>query len=354
VVDEEKDEAFSIKYISSSEESSSYESSHSFEKERNSKPKRLKKRTKLPKDPETLKKIANQCKWCKIIFKTIQEYRAHRPKFASIKDHGRKQNKKRRCTLCPTFFEYHNKAEVIHMACVHGIFTVQPTLNCTHCDLKFNEQGLLWLHKQKVHSVSNADNLKSKCEMCLKYFYSSKNLKVHKKSVHFGNKESQEGRQIENIKCFLCADSQFISLEGLKVHEESKEHQDNLKSRITVHCNVCRANFHGDVEALQLHLKMAEHEEEVQKLGNYDQGKFCVPCRQEFETFEQLKIHEACGVEHKEICEAFQQSTERNEKVNETFICDVCAKVFKSKYFLQQHLNKFHPPGGHKCKVIVG
>jgi len=177
---------------------------------------------------------------------------------------------------------------------LYGILIKEATLSCSHCDEMFKNERLLSYHKLYTHFVEEEKNGVSQCDLCLRYFQNTKNLKLHKTSLHYGRKEPKKGMKPQNIQCFICLDSpNYLNVEELKGHQESECHKEKVKSQVKVFCNVCKLNFEGDIEALQVHLKGEDHKKELDFLGEFYRSKFCVPCRKTFDSFEELKNHAA-------------------------------------------------------------
>jgi len=95
---------------------------------------------------------------------------------------------------------------------------------------------------------------------------------------------------------------------------------------------VCKKNFDKYIEGLQMHLKSKEHEKKVKE----------------------LKKHEAVGEAHRKSCEEYKRTQEKEKlESRNKVMCHGCSQMFKGKAALSSHVNRFHPTGGHKCKVCV-
>jgi len=289
------------------------------------------------------------CFSCLEIFKTRQELNEHKKSAHGERAPTGWRKDELKCCLCGVKFEGRASFRKRHMFIKHGIFVEEPTIHCSHCDLVFNDSTLLMQHKLKFHSVGSKED-GTQCEMCLKFLSSKNYLELHKVNVHTVN-----GQLVEIYKCGLCRDAlEYLTGEGLADHENSEEHKLEVSKRVSVYCNACRKSFNGDVKALKNHLGRDEHTKELETLGEFERNRFCVPCRQNFETFEELVEHEKTGVGHRNLCSEFRMNQTSEEAPLEVpLICHACPKSFDHQSVLDSHLAKCHPPAGHVCKVRV-
>jgi len=295
---------------------------------------------------------------CSSNFKTDEELihhkdSVHNGRTVKVKYRRKVRQKGIKCKFCP--MRLLSKFGMLnHLKTDHKTEAPQQTLPCSHCDLIFQDTIHLKRHKLGVHQFGSKEQGHYQCGFCLKYFSDISYHKSHVKIVHYkGFKPSTTGQLPDNIKCFNCVGCPYYSTEEeLKAHEDTEEHKNEINSRISVFCNVCKKNFKGSLEALKDHIESEDHQNELESLGNFERETFCIPCRVPFESFQDLCKHEGRSLDHKNICKEFRENQlEENMKGKSSLICHACHNVFDCRIELEKHIKKFHPLNGHFCKV---
>jgi len=291
------------------------------------------------------------CPQCAMYFKSKQEYNDHKGIVHKDWAHRKWKEEDQKCKICGNNFFFSVAFRRNHMASQHGILLDDCDLiHCTHCDMVFNVKKIFNSHKLNVHKVGCKEQ-NFQCEICLKFLSAKKGLWDHKRIMH-GIEKDTKTPMGQIYKCFLCPGSAaYDKAEDLLEHEETEEHKKEVLSRISVHCNVCRINFDGNADALSTHLKGEEHKKQLADLGDFETNKFCVPCRQNFDSFEELKKHEELAFSHQKNCAEFRDTNKDLQELQTPSSCPICSRTFTYQVLLDRHMRRFHPLMGHKCKV---
>ena len=134
---------------------------------------------------------------------------------------------------------------------------------CDSCDMKFNTNKELQLHKQNEHE---ADKYPFKCPHCPKRAKTENYLNQHIERVHL---------KIKNFKCSECG-KEFYSKPELDVHYKSV----HLKMK-PFECETCHKRF-----PTESHLKA-----HISRVHNEIKNVICEFCGKAFHQEYELKVH---------------------------------------------------------------
>ena len=189
---------------------------------------------------------------------------------------------------------------------------------------KFSRDRHINIHHNKTHTRSKPVSELSKCLICGKVFTHKSSLARHAKTHE---------TKVVNYSCDQC-DKIFSREDNLFQHRERihglfKISLDAIVDSGTgFKCEMCKAKFGKDREALETHIikKVCiekENKIEINKDGCY----LCSKCDKVFLDKSSLIRHQKC--KHK-------------EGVFNTFKCSLCEKTFSYKCTLKKHIGKFH------------
>ena len=246
-----------------------------------------------------------QCKFCQKIFKNFKSLEAHE---------GVKHERK--CKYCDLRFT--TKGKVMTHKVIHR-------RNCdlciSFCSKEETEEELL-LHKKTRHW--------KKCNYCIEYFPTSKELEDHKNLMH-------------QYICNICNKTASKTIEELFLHKKS--------SHMTK-CSKCDELFPKTKEGRNDSL---EHFRKTHWCK-------CEICDQRFKNIKDLQIHVTKAKKHMKKCkhcdEQFAKTVEGNRdflehiKIEHTWKCDKCDWVSPFETDLNDHFWKKHNFGCKTCGFV--
>jgi len=189
--------------------------------------------------------------------------------------------------------EYSRKRIKEHVKAVHAI----DGGNCPKCEKYFPTSKYLKNHFTQVHLKEHIKEPFYLCQCCSKEFEASK-LKAHIRNYHGG----------KNLSCDLCEKS-YESVKHFKAHKEMAH------SVTEVACHICFKKF-SHKHYLRQHIRLI-HE-------SVEHAVECDECGKSFGNSSRLN-------HHTRAVHRIQTST-----------CTVCCKIYKNKYLLKKHVQKYH------------
>ena len=286
------------------------------------------------------------CNTCRKVIKT-SKLRLH------MRSHS---ERKFRCKLCYKGFT-RNKYLVSHENIIHKneteLLSTEITEedlkhNCNRCELKFITEQLLDRHT-KEHQEKQPLPMKE-CRLCYKEFKTSKELKLHEKTVHKNDFEYL-GRNILDsellYKCSNC-DKRFvkesISLIHQKRHDLEKFEFLRAESCISdeasprrFECKFCYKK-HDKFSVLLSHIQL-HHKTDIHRIGEkiitLDLAYFCKACDLGF-------ISEPILTYHNKRIHKSSTNTSVTKSVQPTEECKHCPQKFTHHSSLRRHYKANH------------
>lgn len=293
-------------------------------------------------DPASINGPIFECKYCKLLFPTLQTTREH-----VSKDHP----KTFECGICEKKFRsveavfqhkeghfrgkqgsvpvgklsntdtaaYVNQqsVQVAHYTgptppptnSVTELLNAPPgaTYKCKYCDLVF------WQLKVTVDHISTCHPKVFPCTICTEKFRTADELDEHK-DKHFKAVElDKQKREARRVKCEVCgrmiSDARAL-INHMRTHTGDRPYQ----------CNICEKRFIVPA-LLKNHMNM----------HNNSWPHVCVHCGRGFDAMNKL-------VEH-----------ERLHTGERPFVCEVCNRGFRTKVGLKSHVDVHDDLGKHAC-----
>jgi uncharacterized Zn-finger protein len=294
-------------------------------------------------DPATINGPIYECKYCKLLFPTLQTTREH-----VSKDHP----KQFECEVCSKKFrsieavfehkESHFRGKensaipdskltppaatpptqqdaptVAHYTgpapppanSVSDLLNAPPgaTYKCKYCDLVF------WQLKVTVDHIATFHPKVFNCNICTEKFRTNDELEDHKQK-HFKAVElDKQKREARRVKCEVCgrmiSDARAL-VNHMRTHTGDRPYQ----------CNICEKRFIVPA-LLKNHMNM----------HNNSWPHVCVHCGRGFDAMNKL-------VEH-----------ERLHTGERPFVCEVCNRGFRTKVGLKSHIDVHDDLGKHAC-----
>ena len=169
------------------------------------------------------------------------------------------------------------------------------------CDVFYQSKDELYCHVEEKHNKSSSYT----CLHCEKLFFSPHRLNKHLELTH-------QLKPFDNLTCLWCH-KKFETARRATCHMRN-EHSN---SRI-LKCDVCHKEF-DNKQALQTHQKNKH-------MGQKPRFT-CHFCGKEYAHITQFKIHVECHMKKTKDVE-----------------CDVCNKLFHSKFEINYHKKSLHVP----------
>eukprot|EP01083_Nonionella_stella_P039588 107654_1 len=222
---------------------------------------------------------------------------------------------------------------------------IKRPFKCVECDLSYTQESSLKRHRKKIHSASK----QTKCDVCGQQCSNAFELKQHKSKRHdmtvslypcsscrsvFIKKKLlyKHIRTAHNGYPFECGEckQKFKYYLNLKEHEKNKHNKNSKKNkkkkdttRYAVECNDCEATF-ADKQQLNRHRNM------VHAVINPNPLE-CDVCGKVFATKYNVVLHKTVHTDER------------------PFSCEYCDKTFKIQNYLTTHIKKAHKKNPWKC-----
>jgi len=226
---------------------------------------------------------------------------------------------------------------------IRRMHIIHDEFKCDNCDESFRRIDSLKRHIRKIHT----NNEKIKCDSCDQNFRRKESLKQHMKtcSVNEPLLDEEQAQPVKPLRkgnrCHLCKlpvntfrkhyKLKHSSVPGQMVHEYK---QFLAFNNLDFLCTVCKKSFQS-AKNLRIHTRI-KHTEYT--------GTFpCDTCGREFQQIITLKKH-IFNFHSENLTSCV--NTAGDEK---SFICDLCAKVFKSDEDLKIHM--WIHSKSFKCRV---
>lgn len=284
----------------------------------------------------TLNRKRFECKKCKRVFKTPMKLNKH-----IIIDHecdkvpnltGTEETFK--CSICSEHFtdrkEYYD-----HVNC----HLIQKAVICDICDVEFNNELYLEVHKQRMHS----SNSHPTCTECRQVFDSEDGLNKHFEEKHM---ISYERAQEEKFVCSSC-DQFFNRKIDLYEHypkckfpktavniEKRKRYVKNVNPQNLINCELCNKT-----------LAIGQYDRHIKTIHPVDSVPPCPFCQGSFSTLKELEEHIADS--HPKSEAPPNPKTSDNKK---SYDCKYCGRILCSAYSLRNHLEIHEKPKILECK----
>jgi len=223
-------------------------------------------------------------------------------------------------------------------------------ITCEYCDEIFKDERKVKSHRLIVHGAGSNEDGHLQCEYCLKFYNHTSGMRYHKRLIHFNcpvhlrrdysglSEESRFDLKVETIKCHVCKGSEICaSVQELKEHERTEEHDKEVKAKIAIHCNVCRESFNGNSKAFKDHLESEGHAKELESLGEFNAAEFCIPCRVVLGEGESAWNKHNLSASHRTRCE-FKEKAKEKLRLE----CPDCPMVFELQSRFDRHLKEKH------------
>lgn len=288
------------------------------------------------------------CLWCDKAFTNEAEKDAHD---TNCTDDG--QNKQKRCHVCPKKLANRVRYES-HFLTVHG-----EDYNCSECDSVFASHYLLRRH-ERLHEPDEDHQ----CPYCRKMFNREINMVKHLRLIHKVVKPKAEKKEAFPCECQVCHEgfySRTALAEHIKVSHMDEINQkivDNPKYTVNFHenlflCKKCGKGYPNEDEQA---IHMASHLGILNKNNSY----ICDVCGKVFHQKNLFNAHRDRHTEFKLFpcpkCEKkFHVRTSlvshlQTHRIHKDFVCDICGKAFKSQPSLRMHSKRHNMDRCHLCK----
>ena len=221
---------------------------------------------------------------------------------------------------------------------------------CDKCNMNFNLEANLKIHKLSVHQkIKN-----HKCKSCDEVFKTFQELKFHKNQLHqiklekYKNETHLKGED-QNLKCKLCGKT-FPYMIKFKSHLKINHNGDGLHN-----CNKCSSTFFRE-STLEKHVKRVHDYLGSEKMLNEDEVA-CDVCDTTFPELQLLKSHyenhNSAEIQaHEDQNSDNVQDMEEEQEIecdsttsinrNPNLMCNVCHDYFQDKKRLLNHTGNDH------------
>ncbi|XP_075988616.1 uncharacterized protein LOC142984743 [Anticarsia gemmatalis] len=245
------------------------------------------------------------------------------------------------CTYCDK--KYRMKKQVVkHVNTVHAV-QGKETYKCSFCNKKFIEKA-----KLVEHEFRHTNAGKFQCDICNRVLKSKVALTNHLWYIHYGVKLKNQ------VLCDICGHS-FNDKTNLNIHIRSV----HLKEKPFT-CPICNKHYSAK-KHVKDHIKTV-HNKNRQTETKPEKSFQCELCSKTFAAKRFLVIHlerhdnifrcRRCDVcfSNKNDYNLHTINCIKNGKVNFS-TCDVCGKIFRTKYTMRRHKLSVHNGIKYDCEL---